>query len=131
LTILKILLTVSLFTLRRGGGLCVTALPSRIPLADACCLTSKSTQVVKLRSSDTASFDEVNVIDDSRVEWKNSFDAHSKTCFPYGNGLARASMLPGDYNALESLKSLLGFGFLDTHVDTDRIAWLKLRNIVT
>jgi len=108
----------------------LVALVAGVSLTDACGLTSKSTEVVKLGSSDAASLYKIDVIDDGRVQWKDSFNADAETRFSNGNGFARAAMFAGDYDAFKSLQSLFGLGFFNSHVNTDRIAWLKLWKIL-
>src|SRR5436305_6717749 len=103
---------------------------ARVALADACGFTTESAQVVKLCSSDATSFHQINVIDDRRVQGKDSFHADAETCLSHGDGFARAAMFASDHDAFESLQSLFGLRFFNSHVNTDRIAWLKLRNVL-
>src|SRR5688572_8278656 len=40
-------------------------------------------------------------------------------------------MFACNHDAFKNLQSLFGLGFLNPHVNTDGIAWLKLRNVLT
>jgi hypothetical protein len=123
---------VYLLTLAGDRGLGVVALSAaRVALANACGLASKSTKIIKLGSSDATSFDEIDVVDDRCVQWKDSFDPDAETRLPHRNGFARAAMFPRDHDAFKSLQSLFGLRFFNPHVNTDRIAWLKLWNVIT
>jgi hypothetical protein len=71
------------------------------------------------------------MVDDRRVQRENSFDADAETGFSHCNRFARAAMFARNHDAFESLQSLFGLGLFNPHVHTDRIAWLKLWNIIT
>src|SRR6185503_6094379 len=115
-----------------SGGLGVIALlTSRIALANTCSLTAKSTEVVELGPSHAASFYQIDVVDYRCVKWKNSFYADSKTGLSNSDCLAGAAMFTSDHDAFKSLQSFFGLRFLNPHVNADRIAWLKLWNIIT
>ena len=44
--------------------------------------------------------------------------------------LARAAVLPCNHDTFECLQSFFGLGFLDPDMNADRVARLKLRNIL-
>jgi hypothetical protein len=50
-----------------GRRLGIVAVAARIALTDACGLTAKSAQVVKLRASDATAFYQIDVVDDRRM----------------------------------------------------------------
>src|SRR5690349_2303062 len=104
---------------------------SCIALADTCCFTSKSTQVVELCTSNPTSFYEVDVVNDRCVKWKDSLNAYTKACLSHCNGFASAAVFASNHNAFERLQSFLRFGFLNSHVDAYRISRLKPRNVLT
>src|SRR6185369_16238828 len=112
-------------------SLSIVAVTARVALTDACGFTAQSTEVVKLCSSDAAALDEIDVVDNRRVQRENSFDADAKTRLSHCDRFARASMFARDHDAFKSLQSLFGLGLFNPHVYTDRIAWLKLWNITT
>src|SRR5688572_13374805 len=104
-------------------------LPTSIALANAGRLTAQTTQVVQLGPSNAAALDQVDVIDDGCMQRKDSLDTHTEARLSHGDRFARAAMLASNHDALERLQSFLGFRFLNSHVNADRIARLKLRNI--
>src|SRR6185503_5746962 len=105
-------------------------LSTRIALADTGGLTSQTTQVIELGPAYAAALDQVDVIDDRRVQRKNSLDADAEARFSDGDRFARATVLASDHDTFECLQSFLRFGFLDAHVNAYRIARLKLRNVI-
>jgi len=119
-----------LFTLR-GLRLRVVALVrARIALANTRGFASQSAEVIELGPSYSTSFYQIDVVNDGGVKRKNPFDADSETGFSYGDGFACAPMLASNHDAFKSLQSFFRLGFLDSHVDTHSIAWLKLGNII-
>jgi hypothetical protein len=122
----------TLFALARYRSLCVVGLmAARVALTNASGFAAKSSQVIELGPADATSFDQIDVIDYGCVQWKDSFHANSETRLSDSDRFARAAMFAGDHHALKSLQSLFGLGFLNPHVNADRIAWLKLWNIIT
>ena len=71
------------------------------------------------------------MIDDRGMQRKDSLDADAKTGFAHGDCFARAAVLAGDANALESLQAFFRLRFLDADVNADRIAGLKLGNVIS
>src|SRR5262249_43983140 len=94
-------------TTPRGGCFRHLGLP-RIAFANARCLAAQIPQVVKLGAAYVAFLHHVDMIDDSRVEWKDSFDTNPEAGFAHGNGLSHAAMLTRDYHAFKSLQAFLG-----------------------
>ena len=113
------------------GSLSIVAMTARVALTDACGLTAQATQVVKLRATDATALYQIDVIDDCCVQWENSFYANAKTRLSHRDRFARAAMFARDHDAFKSLQSLFGLRFFNPHVNTDRIAGLKLWNIIT
>jgi len=113
------------------GSLSIIAMTARVALTDACGFTPQSTQVVKLRAPDATALYQIDVIDDCCVQWENSFYANAKTRLSHRDRFARAAVFARDHDAFKSLQSLFGLRFFNPHVNTDRIAWLKLWNIIT
>src|SRR6185369_5074244 len=117
--------------LARCRRLGIDALTPRVALTDTCGFTAQSTQVVKLRASDAAALYEIDVIDDRCVQWENSFNADAKTGLSHRDRFARAAVFARNHDTFKSLQSLFGLRFFNPHVNTDRIAWLKLWDIIT
>jgi hypothetical protein len=115
----------SLFALGRGSRFAIL-LTARIALANTGGFTTQTAEVIKLRSSDTASFHQIDVINDSGVQRKNSFDTDTEAGFAHRDGFTRAAVLSRDYDTFKSLQSFLGLGFLDPDMNADRVARLKL-----
>src|ERR1051325_3139286 len=74
-----------------------------IALANARSLAAQFAQVIKLRASYVTFFHHVDVIDDSCMQRKNSFDADAKAGLTHGDRLAHAAMLARNANAFECL----------------------------
>src|SRR5688500_13915921 len=101
-----------------------------LALADACSLTAQSSQVVELGSPDATSLNEIDVVYDGCMKREDSFYADSKARLSYCDGFACAPMFTRNHYAFKSLQSLFGLGLFNPHVNTDRIAWLKLWNVL-
>src|SRR4026207_953960 len=112
-------------------GLFFVLLTACITLANTCRFTTKSAEVVELGASNTSSFDEIDVIDDGGVQRKDSFDANTETCLADGDRFPRAAMFTCNHDTFKNLQSLFSLGFLDPDVNADRVARLKLRNILS
>src|SRR5215510_13314745 len=118
------------FTGARGRAGNVGAL-SCVTLADAGRFTTQSTQVIKLSAPHVTFLNYINVVDDCGVQRKDSFDANTKAGLAHGNRLARAAMLAGNADAFKSLQALFGFRLFDPYVHAHRVAWLKIRNVIS
>jgi hypothetical protein len=71
------------------------------------------------------------VVDDRGVKGKDSFHANTETGFAHRDGFTRAAVLSRNYDTFKSLQSLFGLGFLDPDMNADRVARLKLGNILS
>lgn len=100
-----------------------------ISLSNSSSFTSERAKIIEFSSSNAASFHQIDVIDDGRVERKNPFHANSEAGLSDGDGFAGTAVLSRDHHTLESLQSLFGCGFFDPDVNPDRVARLKLRNV--
>src|SRR5215212_863063 len=123
------ILILSLFLRGCRSLIVVAPVAACVALSNACGLTSKSTEIVELCSPDATSFYQIDVVDNGRVQWKDSLNADAKTRLSHGDGFTRAAMFASDHDALKSLQSLFRLRFLNPHVNTDRIAGLKLWDI--
>src|SRR5437764_3426012 len=85
----------------RGAGN-ISVLP-RIAFANAGGLAAEIAQVVKLCAANVALFHHVDVIDNCRMQRKDSFDADAKAGLANGDGFAHAAMLARDAYAFECL----------------------------
>jgi hypothetical protein len=92
----------NLFALGGSRGLVVAA-AARVALTDASSFASQSTKIIKFGSPHSASLDEVDMIDDGRVEGKNSFDANPEARLSHCYSFAGAAMFARDHHAFKSL----------------------------
>src|SRR5437763_9295641 len=76
---------------------------TRIAFANAGSLAAKIAQVVKLGAANVALLHHVDVIDNCRMERKDSFDADTKTRLANGDGFTHAAMLARAAYAFECL----------------------------
>ena len=113
-----------------GGGSDIRILAG-IALANARCLAAQLAQVIKLRAPHVAFLNHINVIDDRRVQRKDSLDTDTKARLAHRNRFAGATMFASDADAFKSLQPFFGFRFLNADVDANRIARLKFRNIIS
>src|SRR5207248_1686529 len=102
-----------------------------IALANTRCFAAQLAQVIKLGPAHVTLLHDVDMIDDRRVQRKNSLNPDAKTDFAHGDRLAHAAMFSGDDHAFKGLQTLFGFGFLDAHVNPDRVAGLKFGKVIT
>ena len=106
----------------------VLAFRARISFFDTCCLAAEFAQIVEFRTTYLAAAYNVNMIDHSSVDRKNTLDTDPKAdladrhCFP------DAAMLAGDNYALKDLQPLF-VAFLNADVNLHGITRLKSWNI--
>src|SRR5215475_13528169 len=100
-----------------------------VALADAGGLASQGAQEIKFGAADAPVFDDVDVIDDRRVEREDALDAHAERGLPHGDRLADAPAAARDHNSLERLQTLLGLALLDPDVNANRVAGNKIGNV--
>ena len=67
-------------------------------------------------------FDDVDMIDDRRVEREDALDAHAERGLAHGDSLADAFAAARDHNSFECLQSLLGLALLDPDVNANGVA---------
>lgn len=91
-------------------------------------LTAKITQVIKLRTTDAAATNDVDVIDDRRVKRENAFDADAEADLADGHRFTNTAMFAGDHDAFKNLNTFL-VAFLDADVNLDGVARLERRNV--
>src|SRR4030095_379625 len=102
-----------------------------VALTDTSCLTAKTTQIIKFRTSNTTLLHQIDVIDDGCVKRKDSFDANTETRFSHSYRFARATMFAGNHHSFKCLESFLSLRLFDPYMYADRIARLKPRNVLT
>jgi hypothetical protein len=100
-----------------------------VAFLDAGSLAAEVAKIIQLSTADLTTTDDIDVIDDSRVQREDALNTDAEAYLADGNGLADASVLTGDADALKGLEAFL-VAFLDADVDTQRIARLKRRNAV-
>src|SRR5690348_17782292 len=98
-----------------GFWLLVTAgrLLSSIALADAGRFATQGAQEIEFCAADAPVFDDVDVIDDRRVEREDALDAYAERGLAHSDRLTDAFPATRDYNPLERLQPLLGLALLD------------------
>src|SRR5215471_11187545 len=96
-----------------------------LSLSQAGGLALQITQVVKLRAADTASTDDVDMVDYRSLHRENALDALAKADLAHRNGLPHSFVMPRDDGAFESLQPLF-VAFFDLDVHADRVAGTKL-----
>src|SRR5436190_5177849 len=82
---------------------------TRITLADTRSLTAQVTQVIELGATNATFLHHVDVIDNRRVQRKDSLNAHTEAGLADGNRLARAAVLASYADALKCLQTFFGF----------------------
>jgi hypothetical protein len=123
------MLTNNLLFAGSGGLRVVLLLSTSIALPDSSRFATQSAQVIELGTSNATFLDKVDVIDDSCVKRKYSFDTHAEACFSHSDCFASATMFARDHDAFESLQSFFGFRFFDPNMYTHSIARLKSGNV--
>jgi hypothetical protein len=71
------------------------------------------------------------VIDNRRVQRKNSFDANAEAGLSNGDRFARAAVLAGDADTFKCLQTLFRFRLLDAHVHPHGVTGLKVRDVIS
>lgn len=100
-----------------------------VALLDAGGLTAKVTQVIQFCTANLTAADDVDVIDDGRVQREDTLDADAKADLADCHGLACSAVFACDANALKSLQTLF-IAFLNADVNAKRVARLKRRDIL-
>jgi len=85
---------------------------TRVAFTNTSRLAAQISQVVKLGATHMTPFHYVDVINDRRVQRKDSFDTNTKAGLANGNRLARATVLARNANAFKSLQALFRFPIL-------------------
>src|SRR6266498_2155864 len=103
---------------------------SSVALANPRRFTAQPAQVIKLCSTHSTPLDQINMVNNGCVQWKDSLNPDAKTgladcdCFP------RAAVFAGDDYTFKRLQAFLRLGFLNTNVYANSIPRLKIRNIL-
>src|SRR5215510_4735860 len=100
-----------------------------VALADAGRLAAQSAQEIEFGAADAPMFDDVDVIDDRRVEREDALDAHAERGFAHGDRLADAFAAARDHYPLERLQPLLGLTLLDPDVNANGVAGDEIRDV--
>src|SRR5579863_5478668 len=98
-------------------------------LAQARGFALQAAQVVELGAADAAGADDVDVIDDGRVNREDALDAVAEADLADGDGFAEAAgVIAGEYGAFKRLEALF-IAFLDFDVDANGIAGAKFGDV--
>src|SRR5262245_48441200 len=100
-----------------------------VALADAGGLASQGAQEIKFGAADAPVFDDVDVIDDRRVEREDALDAHAERGLAHSDRLTDAFPPTRHYNPLERLQPLLGLALRDPNVNADGVAGNEIRDV--
>src|SRR5207237_3724255 len=95
---------------------------------DACGLTAEISEVVELRTTDTAMTFHLDSVDRRRIEREHSLHTHSTGNLPNREHLTRSASLARNDDALEHLNAFL-VALFDLHVDLDRVSRLEVRDV--
>src|SRR5215213_5820577 len=101
----QILFILSLLLASRGR-LSIVAVSAGVALTDACGLTAQPTKVVKLRAPDATTLNEIDMIDDRRMQRENSLDPNAETRLSHCDRFACAAMFACNHDAFKNLQSL-------------------------
>src|SRR5262245_20348770 len=100
-----------------------------VALTDASRLAAQGAQEIEFGAADAAMLDDINVINDCRVEREDALDAHAERGLAHSDRLADAFPATRDYNPLERLQPLLGLALLDPNVNADGVAGNEIRDV--
>src|SRR5262245_52891599 len=100
-----------------------------VPFTNARRFSTQVAQKVKFGASDTAALDDIDVIDDSRVQGEDSFDADPERRFADCYRLTHVFASTSDHDSLECLQTLFVFTLFDTHVDANSVTRNEIRDI--
>ena len=112
--------------LRLLAGLCLVTC---ILFLDTCSLTAEVTQVVKLCAADASATNNVDMINNCRVQREDAFDADAEADLADGDRLTGSAVLAGDADALKDLEAFL-VAFLDADVHLEGVARGKSGNVI-
>lgn len=99
-------------------------------LADLCLLAAKCTQVVELCAAHVTAADELDVIDDRRVDWELTLDSHLERNLANVERLANPVTVTADNDALENLDTAT-VTFNNVYVNLHRVADAEVGNVAT
>ena len=97
-------------------------------LAHACRLALQLAQEIQLRAANTGSPQDVDLVDDRRVQREDALDALAERDLAHGKGRARPAAVHPDHHPLEHLDAFL-VAFTHLHVHANGIARLDRRTL--
>jgi hypothetical protein len=86
----------------------------------------KSAQIVQLGATHAAGANEIDVIDNRRVDGEDTLNALAEADLPNGDRLAQSGVISRDYSAFESLQPLF-VTFPDANMDAYGVSRPELR----
>src|SRR6478609_6400749 len=114
--------------LRRGLGRAGLRGDGVALLADLGSLAAQTTQVVELRAAHVTTADDLDVVDDRRVQREGALDADAERDLADGEGLADAAAVATDDDALEDLDTRAR-ALDDLDVDLEGVAGAEVGNV--
>src|SRR5262245_31191679 len=109
---------------RLGGRLLAS-----VALTDARRFAAQGAQEIKFGAADAAMLDDVNVIDNCRMERKDALDADAERGLAHSDRLTDALAAARDHDSLEGLQPFLGLALLDSHVNPNGVAGNEIRDV--
>src|SRR5262245_12517461 len=100
-----------------------------VALTDASRLAAQGAQEIEFGAADAAMLDDINVINDCRVEREDALDAYAERGLAHSNRLADAFAAARDDDSLEGLQTFLGLTLLDSDMNANGVAGNEVRDI--
>ena len=121
-----------LLCLSGSGGLRIVRLmTSCIAFTNAGSFPAQSAKVVKFCASNATFLNEIDVVDDRRMEGKDPLNADAKARLSDRDRLASATVLSRDDNTLESLEPFFRLRLFNSDMHTHGIARLEPRKVLS
>src|SRR5262249_40561977 len=100
-----------------------------IALTDAGRLAAQGAQEIEFGAADAPVFDDVDVIDDRRVEWEDALDAYAERGLAHSDRLTDAFPAARRHLPLQGVQPLVGLALLDPDVNADGVAGNEIRDV--
>src|SRR6476660_7960281 len=101
---------------------------THLSFADARCLTSKMSEIVQLRATDSSAANYCDRCDHRAVHGENALDTDAARDLSYCEGFTHSTSTAGDANTFERLQALF-VTFFDTDTDSQRITGAEAGHI--
>ena len=98
-------------------------------LFDLCSLTNSAAEVIKLAAANLTASNNIDLVNNRRMDRENPFNAAAVSYAPYSKGLIDPSVFLGNNSTLKNLDPVL-FAFLDLYVYLNGITNVYDRNVL-